>query len=80
MGTLSSLNILIVEDNESVRNAISYLLSESKYSVETVNSGEAALDKLQQATLTSSSATTRWSRWMASNCSRRRRNRGRSRR
>ncbi len=34
MGTLSSLNILIVEDNESVRNAISYLLSESKYSVE----------------------------------------------
>lgn len=48
MGTLSSLNILIVEDNESVRNAISCLLRKSKYSVEAVNSGEAALDKLQQ--------------------------------
>ena len=47
MGSLSSLEILLVEDNERVRKAIQTLLKKSRYSVEVVADGESALDKLR---------------------------------
>jgi len=48
MGTLSSLEILIVEDNGNVRNAITSLLRKYGYSVEAVADGGSALDRLHQ--------------------------------
>ena len=47
MGSLSSLEILLVEDNERVRKAIQTLLKKSRYSVEVVADGESAIDKLR---------------------------------
>ncbi len=47
MGNLSSLEILLVEDNERVRNVIRSLLKKSKYSVEVVADGESAIEKLR---------------------------------
>ena len=47
MGNLSSLEILLVEDNERVRNVIHALLRKSKYSVEVVADGESAIEKLR---------------------------------
>lgn len=48
MGSLSSLEILVVEDNDGVRNAIFYLLRKSGFAVEAVDNGLAALARLQQ--------------------------------
>jgi len=48
MGTLSSLEILIVEDNGNVRNAITSLLRKCGYSVEAVADGGSALERLQK--------------------------------
>jgi len=48
MGKLASLEILIVEDNHSVRKVISNLLQKSGYNVEAAESGIAAIDKLQE--------------------------------
>lgn len=48
MGKLASLEILIVEDNQSVRKVISNLLLKSGYHVEAVENGIAAIDKLQE--------------------------------
>ena len=46
MGNLSSLEILLVEDDERVRKAIHTLLKKIGYSVEVVADGESALEKL----------------------------------
>ena len=48
MGNLSSLEVLLVEDNERVRNVIRTLLKKSKYSVEVAADGESAIEKLNQ--------------------------------
>ncbi len=48
MGNSSSLEILIVEDNASVRNAIASLLRKCGYSVEAVNDGASAIGRLNQ--------------------------------
>src|SRR3990172_7875401 len=48
MGSLASLHILVVEDNDSVRKAVAYLLKKAGYDITSVSSGFAALDKLQQ--------------------------------
>ncbi len=48
MGSLSALDILVVEDNDSVRNAIAFLLKKSGFSVDAANSGGAALCKLNE--------------------------------
>jgi len=48
MGNLSSLEILLVEDNERVRKAIQTLLKKIQISVEVVADGESAIDKLRQ--------------------------------
>ncbi len=47
MESLSSLNILLVEDRERVRKAIQTLLKKIGYSVEVVADGESAIDKLR---------------------------------
>ena len=47
MGSLSSLEILLVEDNERVRKAIQTLLKKSRYSVVVAADGESAIDKLR---------------------------------
>lgn len=47
MGSLSSLDILVVEDNHSVRTAISFLLKKSGFAVEEADNGISALEKLQ---------------------------------
>ena len=47
MGNLSSLEILLVEDNERVRRAIHTLLTKSGYSVAVVANGESAVDRLR---------------------------------
>ncbi|MFQ5636829.1 MAG: sigma-54-dependent transcriptional regulator [bacterium] len=46
MGTLADLEILVVDDNEQVRNAVSLLLQKSGYSVRSVESGPKALETL----------------------------------
>lgn len=45
---LASLEILVVEDNQSVRKAICHLLRTTGYRVEAVSDGVAAIDKLQE--------------------------------
>ncbi len=48
MGKLSPLEILVVEDNESVRRAVARLLLRSGYSVQDVASGAEALSRLSK--------------------------------
>jgi len=47
MGNLSSLEILLVEDNQRVRKAIHTLLKKSGYSVVVAANGESAIDRLR---------------------------------
>ena len=47
MGNLSSLEILLVEDNQRVRKAIHTLLKKSGYSVAVAANGESAIDRLR---------------------------------
>ncbi|MFQ5674740.1 MAG: sigma-54-dependent transcriptional regulator [bacterium] len=46
MGNLPPLEVLLVEDNDRVRKAIYTLLNKSGYSIDVVNDGESALQKL----------------------------------
>lgn len=48
MGTLSSLDILVVEDNASVRRAITFLLKRAGYAVDCAHNGEEALTRLEE--------------------------------
>lgn len=48
MGMLSSLDILVVEDNQQMRKAISMLLQKIGYSVQAVESGQQALQTLRE--------------------------------
>lgn len=48
MGKQSSLDILLVEDKEMVRNALKLMLKKAGYKVETADNGQRAIDRLRE--------------------------------